>query len=152
MNNLVHCRAGRVSIMSLILFFGFIGLWVFLLHLDDLKTIEDYHQKSNNTRMPIFILLNTATVASTSLQFGRPHSVFVITVIGLFIMLYVSKSYSGLFEWMDKTLYIISSLFYIDIKYLRTNNQRKKLNIFIVILIIFFSLFLSFYYLYSSSH
>ncbi|CAF4984205.1 unnamed protein product, partial [Rotaria socialis] len=88
----------------------FVGLWVLILHIDDLKMIQDYTTKPTDTRIPPFLLLNTLAMFAGGIGFGRPYLPIAVSFFGLAFIVYGGRILPGLVQWTEKLLTIFSLL------------------------------------------
>jgi hypothetical protein len=59
--------------VTMMVVFRFVGVWILNLHLKDVKKIQNYQKKPTDTEIPTFLLLNTCTMFSGVIGFGKPY-------------------------------------------------------------------------------
>jgi hypothetical protein len=91
-------------------FFNFVICLVLAFHVQNLEYIKNYQKESTDKMSPIFLLVNACSIFGGGIDFGRPYSVMVVCVAGLFVLFGVNCILPGLLDWTDKCLGIISAL------------------------------------------
>ncbi len=132
---------------------GYIAILILIVHIDDLKKIENYKKELTDVRMPTFLLLNIATMAVASFGFGRPFCAFFVSFVGLVVIAIEVKPCPGLIEWTEKLFVIVSSLsvvgeyFFVGIKHQLKTNNTNEIHFFFYTLAFVGSIFLFVLYL-----
>ncbi len=79
-------------------------------HFYQLSNIKDFHKRSTNRLVPIYISLGLGTNWLTAVGFGKPYTSFFVPIAGLFVSLIFCAIWVGLFEWFENFFLIRTPL------------------------------------------
>jgi hypothetical protein len=79
-------------------------------HLSDIAAIQDVKVGVVTPKMVLYMALHLICVIAICTGFGKPYSIGYVTLLGSILMICCGLEYQGMYEWMERFIWLTGSL------------------------------------------